>query len=404
MHPFKLTVHRYHRSMPDMIDDYMSPDNTNGDFDSPDSFLFNDTNTPFDLRLQKGKRYLLRIVNTAAVACGQFHIDNYTMSVVETDGVQIQPKDANTILLCAGQSYGVIVTGQEDPKEASNWVAKMRSDMLTRPPPSDDASTVIGKLVYGLIDDILNGDIINKVKKKIDPSWRATDMLDDFSVKPLDGQKLLTPVDNNIVFTTNQTYFDGVGTRTPLNAQPWVPPQVHSLYTALTTHSTDPATYGPGINPWIVTSGEIVQIHMGNPHQYPHPMHLHGHIFQIVAKGEGDWDGDESILPQVPSKRDGLVVPAYGYAVIRFKADNPGVWFFHCHIDFHLVGGMAATIIESPERISGSVPAAGKALCDAGDYKSSGNCAGKKGDISALTANDKCNNVYNTKVRGARIY
>ena len=95
--------------MPEMIEEYMSPSNTNADFASPDSFLFDDTDKPFNLKIAKGKRYLLRIVNTAAVACARFHIDGYTLSVVEVDGVQSQPRDAETIIICAGQSYGVIV-------------------------------------------------------------------------------------------------------------------------------------------------------------------------------------------------------------------------------------------------------------------------------------------------------
>ena len=78
--------------MPELIEDYMSPSNTLGVFDSPNSFLFNDTNTPFSLKFVEGETYLIRIVNMAAVACGQFHIEGYTLTVVEADGVQTVPK------------------------------------------------------------------------------------------------------------------------------------------------------------------------------------------------------------------------------------------------------------------------------------------------------------------------
>jgi iron transport multicopper oxidase len=124
-----------------------------------------------------------------------------------------------------------------------------------------------------------------------------------------------------------------------------------------------------------------------------------------VARGLGTWNGDESSLPSIPAKRDGYVVPANGYFVIRFKADNPGVWFYHCHIDLHLVGGMAATIVEAPEALQISISAAGASLCSAGDYKSSGNCNGDAGSISAADATSKCNTIYNFKGndRGALI-
>lgn len=39
--------------------------------------------------------------------------------------------------------------------------------------------------------------------------------------------------------------------------------------------------------------------------------------------------------------RDTVQIPSRGYAVLRFRADNPGVWLFHCHILWHLATGMA---------------------------------------------------------------
>ena len=45
-------------------------------------------------------------------------------------------------------------------------------------------------------------------------------------------------------------------------------------------------------------------------------------------------------------RKDTIMVPAGGYVVIEFLADNPGYWFMHCHIEPHLVRGMAAVIRE----------------------------------------------------------
>ena len=44
------------------------------------------------------------------------------------------------------------------------------------------------------------------------------------------------------------------------------------------------------------------------------------------------------------SLRDTVQIPSRGYAVLRFRADNPGVWLFHCHILWHLATGMAMLI------------------------------------------------------------
>ena len=103
-----------------------------------------------------------------------------------------------------------------------------------------------------------------------------------------------------------------------------------------------------------------------------------------------------------------VVIPANGYVVLRFRADNPGVWFFHCHIDLHLVGGMAATFIEAPEVLQAtqSIPAAGVGLCAAVGKAASGNCAGQQGAISWAQGTDQCNTIFNSKAGsyGALVY
>lgn len=59
-------------------------------------------------------------------------------------------------------------------------------------------------------------------------------------------------------------------------------------------------------------------------------------------------------------KRDTILVRPNGNLVLRFRADNPGVWLFHCHIEWHVVSGLVATIIESPlvlqEKLADLIP------------------------------------------------
>lgn len=47
---------------------------------------------------------------------------------------------------------------------------------------------------------------------------------------------------------------------------------------------------------------------------------------QVVARGVGVWDRNEDSLPKIPMMRDTVVIPPWGYFVLRFRADNPGVW------------------------------------------------------------------------------
>lgn len=79
-----------------------------------------------------------------------------------------------------------------------------------------------------------------------------------------------------------------------------------------------------------------------------HPMHLHGHEFYVLATGSGNFDPsrDASKFNLVdPPLRNTIGVPVRGWAVIRFVANNPGVWLMHCHIDTHLVWGLAMAFI-----------------------------------------------------------
>ncbi|KAL5012010.1 hypothetical protein ScPMuIL_010561 [Solemya velum] len=87
-----------------------------------------------------------------------------------------------------------------------------------------------------------------------------------------------------------------------------------------------------------------------------HPMHLHGYAFRVVGMAKvNDTVSKEDILARDGPNHDGLprnlnfpvakdtvTIPEGGYTIIRFYADNPGFWFFHCHIEFHQVVGMGA--------------------------------------------------------------
>ncbi|ONK61966.1 uncharacterized protein A4U43_C08F35430 [Asparagus officinalis] len=74
-----------------------------------------------------------------------------------------------------------------------------------------------------------------------------------------------------------------------------------------------------------------------------HPLHLHGYNFFVVGQGFGDHDPvkDPPKFNLIdPVERNTIGVPAGGWVAIRFFADNPGVWFMHCHIEIHLSWGL----------------------------------------------------------------
>lgn len=92
--------------------------------------------------------------------------------------------------------------------------------------------------------------------------------------------------------------------------------------------------YGEG-EPLRVRRGEWVEIDMRNQTAMSHPMHLHGHHFQVLAINGERFDG---------ALRDTVLVPAQARVTIGFQADNPGRWAFHCHNLYHLVAGMMTEV------------------------------------------------------------
>jgi FtsP/CotA-like multicopper oxidase with cupredoxin domain len=85
----------------------------------------------------------------------------------------------------------------------------------------------------------------------------------------------------------------------------------------------------------MIATGQRVAIEMLNHTMMPHPMHLHGHAFQVVAINGAPFAG---------AVRDPVLVPPMSSVTIAFGADNPGRWAFHCHNLYHMVSGMMTEV------------------------------------------------------------
>lgn len=83
-----------------------------------------------------------------------------------------------------------------------------------------------------------------------------------------------------------------------------------------------------------------------------HPMHLHGHNFQVLSVGFGEWNGS-IVRGANPARRDTQVMPpALGgpsHLVVQWERDNPGVWPLHCHLAWHLSAGLYLNVLEGRE-------------------------------------------------------
>jgi FtsP/CotA-like multicopper oxidase with cupredoxin domain len=93
----------------------------------------------------------------------------------------------------------------------------------------------------------------------------------------------------------------------------------------------------PNVPPFVVNTGDTVKIHIENKSAYIHPMHLHGHDFQVLTRDGKPVTGSPIFLDTLE------VLPGETYDV-AFKADNPGLWMFHCHDLHHASAGMDVVI------------------------------------------------------------
>ncbi|KAK5644308.1 hypothetical protein RI129_005608 [Pyrocoelia pectoralis] len=99
---------------------------------------------------------------------------------------------------------------------------------------------------------------------------------------------------------------------------------------------------------------ELILIDDSSPVGSPHTIHLHGYAFNVMGMGIVPNGTGSSVAKLTnldrrdmlerrfyqPAFKDTLTVPSNGYAVVRFRANNPGFWFFHCHFMYHMAIGM----------------------------------------------------------------
>ena len=88
--------------------------------------------------------------------------------------------------------------------------------------------------------------------------------------------------------------------------------------------------------PFMARVGERIEFMFMNPTSMMHPMHLHGHHFQVVGSRGGRFSGPV---------RDTVIVPPHTPVVVAVDFDKPGSWYMHCHHLYHMATGMMTEVI-----------------------------------------------------------
>ncbi|KUJ24481.1 putative ferrooxidoreductase Fet3 [Mollisia scopiformis] len=343
----------------------------------PNSAVMQDTqNVTFPVK--PGKTYLMRFINIGGFVGTYVSIDDHTMSIVEIDGIYVEPKKADELYLSVAQRYAVLVTMKSSTDKNYAISVTLDTAMFDSIPPWANPD-VFGWLVYD-----------SKKPLPTPVPLRTYNTIDDTTLVPVDHMGALTKVDHQIIMTFN--FEDDIGyNRAIINNITYIGPTVPTLFTVMSAPAKDvmnPIIYGQ-VNPSVLKHNDVIEIVLINQDTGSHPWHLHGHAFQVIERSAVgvDYDPDNVIVPKIPMRRDTLSVMTGGYAVLRFKADNPGVFLFHCHIEWHVEAGLVATIIEAPDVVAATqgIPHDHFKSCEEQGIPTTGNAAGNTKNYTDMT-------------------
>lgn len=124
----------------------------------------------------------------------------------------------------------------------------------------------------------------------------------------------------------------------------WSDPTLQQVNNNVTTFETSTAVIEIDTEKWVYLA-------IQTDFSVPHPIHLHGHDFFVLAQGSGTYNSSVSLALDNPLRRDTAMLPGSGYLVIAFKTDNPGAWLMHCHIGWHTSEGFALQFVERRSEI-----------------------------------------------------
>ncbi|WYZ44806.1 hypothetical protein EsH8_VIII_000122 [Colletotrichum jinshuiense] len=367
----------YHEQMQVLIPPFMSKTNPTGAEPVPKAALMNETQD-LSISIQPGKTYMFRVINIAAFAGFYLWFEGHNISIVEVDGVYTKPATANMIYLSAAQRYSFLLTTNNNTNQNYPIVGSMDTTLFDTLP--DDLNwNVTSWLVYNQSAPLPEATMVDELDPFDDMTLVPHDELERF--REPDQTVELNVIMDNLGDGANYAFFNNISYKSP---------KVPTLYTALTAGdmAENPEVYGTYTHSFVLKKDEIVQIVVNNLDSGRHPFHLHGHHFQALYRGaeeSGTFEESnitESDFPAVPMRRDTLVIWPDGNIVLRFRADNPGVWLFHCHIEWHVTSGLLATFIEAPLELQKTLelPQNHLDVCNTGGVPVSGNAAGNTKD------------------------
>ncbi len=335
-----------------------------------------DNSTRAIISVEQNKTYRFRLINTGAFGEFQFSIDNHTLSVIEADSTLVEPRTVHRLQIHIAQRYSVLFHANQT---ATNyWLRAQMNDHCF----SSDISS------GGSILDPDNLALITYTNSTLEPT-ASVDWSDALDLACDDlNPALLVPSTAEAAPAVDTTYVIEVSfqigayalDKAYINSTTWSPstlPTLNQAVTGLESSNTSAAFSTSGLSTAFDTSSQFVisiptiqtiDLLINNLDEGAHPFHLHGNQFWILAtgaSGDFDWSSYPSINTTNPMRRDTMTVDAYGWSLIRFQADNPGLWAFHCHISWHMEAGLLMQFMTRADLMKEwTIPSDVLALCN----------------------------------------
>jgi FtsP/CotA-like multicopper oxidase with cupredoxin domain len=258
-----------------------------------DAFLANDRTLadPEIVKVEPGGQVLLRIINSSAMSAYHFGFGALDGELIAVDGIEIAPVRGRRFPIAVAQRLDIRVTLPRGPG-AYPLLAQLEGER--------NQTGIV--LVAG------NG----AVARIPDQAQAASPALTLDFERGLRATKPLPPRKADRVHILNLTG--------EMAGYIW---------------SINNIVWNKDVPPLPVKEGERVELVFVNQTPMPHPMHLHGHLFQVVEIDGVRFSG---------AVRDTVLIPPNRRVTVAFDADNPGLWAIHCHLLYHLDAGMFTTL------------------------------------------------------------
>ena len=323
-----------------------------------------------------GERVRLRIINASAMSIFNVRIPGLAMTVVQADGENVRPVETDEFQISVAETYDVIVRPTEDRAYTIVSEAIDRSGMgratlaprmgmtaevppLREVPNLTMADMGMGGMNHGSMPGMApaapmpgtdsaaaGGAAMGPMAgmNMRDPENAPPDMkvgvgVDAIAMTPINRLAErpigLADVDHRVL-----VYTDLVALQPNKDQRP----PSRNMEIHLTGNmerfmwSFDGEKFSDGVEPFRFERNERVRVTLVNDSMMAHPIHLHGHFFELVTGGPAGHQ---------PLKHTVNVAPG-GKVTFDLTADNPGDWAFHCHLLMHMHAGMFNVVTVRP--------------------------------------------------------